>query len=103
MKEVRDLQDLTRTHPNRCVVVTEAGSYLRRIDLCVTQLKAQGPSRTCNESKEEEEEASAPAETRHAESVILREEHDHTLVKDSEQLPHPRRSSLFITLKPRVE
>jgi len=32
----------------------EAGSYLRLIDSCVTQLKAQGPSRTCNESKEEE-------------------------------------------------
>ena len=25
------------------------------IDFCITQLKAQGPSRTCNESKEEEE------------------------------------------------
>ena len=36
---------------------TEAGSYLRLIDSCITQLKAQGPSRTCNESKEEEEEA----------------------------------------------
>ena len=35
---------------------TEAGSYLRRIDSCVTRLKAQGPSRTCNESKEEEGE-----------------------------------------------
>ena len=35
---------------------TEAGSYLRLIDSCITQLKAQGPSRTCNESKEEEEE-----------------------------------------------
>ena len=34
---------------------TEAGSYLRLIDSCVTQRKAQGPSRTCNESKEEEE------------------------------------------------
>jgi len=31
-------------------------SYLRLIDSCITQLKAQGPSRTCNESKEEEEE-----------------------------------------------
>jgi len=29
------------------------GSYLRLIDLCITQLKAQVPSRTCNESKEE--------------------------------------------------
>jgi len=36
-------------------VLTEAGSYLRLIDFCITQLKAQGPSRTCNESKEEEE------------------------------------------------
>jgi len=27
-----------------------AGSYLRRIDSFITQLKAQGPSRTCNES-----------------------------------------------------
>ena len=34
---------------------TEAGSYLRIIDSCITQLKAEGPSRTCNESKEEEE------------------------------------------------
>jgi len=25
------------------------------IDSCITQLKAQGPSRACNESKEEEE------------------------------------------------
>ena len=29
--------------------------YVRLIDSCITQLKAQGPSRTCNESKEEEE------------------------------------------------
>ena len=36
---------------------SEAGSYLRLIDVCITQLKAQGPSRTCNESKEEEEES----------------------------------------------
>ena len=35
---------------------SEAGSYLRLIDSCIPQLKAQGPSRTCNESKEEEEE-----------------------------------------------
>ena len=35
---------------------TEVGSCLRRIDSCITQLKAQGPSRTCNESQEEEEE-----------------------------------------------
>jgi len=46
----------------RCVVVTEAGSYLRLTDFCITQLKAQGPSRTCNESKEEEEEACSERE-----------------------------------------
>ena len=33
---------------------TEAGWYLRLIDSCITQLTAQGPSRTCNESKEED-------------------------------------------------
>jgi hypothetical protein len=38
-------------------VVTEEGSYLRLTDSCITQLKAQGPSRTCNESEAEEEEA----------------------------------------------
>jgi len=36
---------------------TEAGSYLRLIDSCITQLTAQGPSRTCNESEEEEKTA----------------------------------------------
>jgi len=33
---------------------TRAAGYLRLIDSCITQLKAQGPSRTCDESKEEE-------------------------------------------------
>ena len=33
----------------------EAGSYLRLIDACITQLKAEELSRTCNGSKEEEE------------------------------------------------
>ena len=33
------------------------GSYLRLIDSCMTQFKAQGPSRTCNESKEEEKKS----------------------------------------------
>ena len=36
----------------------QAGSNFRLIDCCITQLKAQRPSRTWNESKEEEEEAS---------------------------------------------
>ena len=35
---------------------SEAGSYLRLIDFCITQLKAQGPSRTCTECKEEKKE-----------------------------------------------
>ena len=34
----------------------EAGSYVRPIDSCTTQLEAHGPSRTCNESQKEEEE-----------------------------------------------
>jgi len=37
------------------VVFTEAGSYFRLTDSCTSPLKAQRPSRTCNESKEEEE------------------------------------------------
>ena len=40
----------------RLVLWCRGGSYLRRIDSCITQLTVQGPSRTCNESKEEEEE-----------------------------------------------
>ena len=40
---------------NRGVVVTEAGSYVRRTDSCINQLKAHGPSGTYQESKEEEE------------------------------------------------
>jgi len=32
---------------------------LWRIDSCITQLKAQGPSRTCNESKEEEKKSAS--------------------------------------------
>ena len=41
-----------------------AGSYLRLIDSCITQLKARGLSRTCNESEEEEEEpGTAPRRT----------------------------------------
>jgi len=39
---------------------TEAGSYLRLIDSCVTQLKAPGPSRTCNECKEEDQRSQRP-------------------------------------------
>jgi len=34
---------------------SEVGSFLRLVDSLITQFKAQGPSRTCNESNEEEE------------------------------------------------
>ena len=34
----------------------KASSMVERNDSCITQLKAQGPSRTCNDSKEEQEE-----------------------------------------------
>ena len=44
---------------NRGAVVTEAGSSLRRIDFCITQRKAQRPSRFCNESQKEEEKLRA--------------------------------------------
>jgi len=38
----------------RSLRAPDMGSYLRLIDACITQLKAHGPSRTCNESKEGE-------------------------------------------------
>ena len=38
------------------VQVTLNGACLRLVDSYITQLKAHGPSRTCNESNEEEEE-----------------------------------------------
>ena len=38
----------------RILVALGLVSYLRLTDSCITQLKAQGPSRTCNEDKEEE-------------------------------------------------
>jgi len=62
---------------------SEAGSYVRRIDSRITQLTAQGPSRTCNESKEEPgegfglEEAGADEREAHepaAQSVARRRE-----------------------------
>jgi len=55
MKDLRNLESLTPPHPGPVNHPHEAGSYLRLIDSCITQLQAQGPSRTCNESKGEEE------------------------------------------------
>ena len=47
---------LTPLSTNDSPCGSQAGSYSRLIDSCFTQLKAQGPSRTCNESREEEQE-----------------------------------------------
>ena len=41
---------------------SETGSYLRLRDPCLNRLKAQGTSRTCNESQEEKEEEGVRAE-----------------------------------------
>jgi hypothetical protein len=46
------------------VVVIEASSYSRLIDFHITQLKAQGPSRFCNESKEEKKDRGGPSARR---------------------------------------
>ena len=53
----------------------ETTRYLRLIAFCITQLKAQGPSRTCNESEEEEEEeetsrSGAPSRERGREGYV---------------------------------
>ena len=45
---------------------------MRLVDSCFTQVKAQGPSRTCNESKEEEEEEAKRAMLRDADRVVSR-------------------------------
>ena len=48
------------------------GSYFGLIDSCITQHKAQGPSRTCNESIEEEEAINAQRTSRNRASVRWR-------------------------------
>jgi len=50
------------------------------INSCITQLKAQGPSRTCNESREEQEE-----DFPRAENSRLKESKDSGLTKVSSQ------------------
>ena len=45
---------LLSRHPSQ-PTLSLSRMYLRLTDFCITQLKAQGPSRTCDESKEEEE------------------------------------------------
>ena len=44
------------------VVLSDLESYVRLIDFCITQLKAQGPSRFCKESNEEEVRPAAKRE-----------------------------------------
>ena len=45
---------------------------MRLVDSCITQLQAQGPFRTCNESKEEEE-ARGAGETRFSNPEKMRD------------------------------
>ena len=49
----------------------EAGSYLRLTDSCITQLKAQGPARACNESKEEEKACSSASASSTRPQVVM--------------------------------
>ena len=55
LKNLRVLAGWSAKAENRGVVITEAGSYSSLTDSCITELRAQRPSRTCNESKDEEE------------------------------------------------
>jgi len=60
---------------------TEAGSHLRLIDSCITQLKAQGPSRTCNVSKEEVkkhtlEDSRAEVDDAEGRRLVVLDQHD---------------------------
>ena len=57
----------------------EAGSYLRLRESCNTQLKAQGPSKTCNQSKTEEEE--------HLKVVGVLDESDGVVTDREHELP----------------
>jgi len=60
---------------------SEAGSYLRLIDVCITQLKVQGPSRTCNESKEEETKGLKAPVVSGVASEVLGAEHESGVVR----------------------
>jgi len=52
--DVVDHDDLRFDNHYDRLHLLRAGAYLRLIYSCITQLKAQRPSRTCNESKEED-------------------------------------------------
>ena len=57
---------------------------MRLIDSCITQFKAQGPSRTCNESKEEEEEDAAVPGGGHVTTLTR----CHTFDAQHQPMPH---------------
>ena len=57
--------------------------YLRRIDSFITHLKAQGPARTCDESKEEEEEEVTEVMNRQRVTIL------DVMSIDSRLLPRP--------------
>ena len=65
------------------------GSCLRLIDSCITQLKAQGPSRTCNESKEEEEVRGAQQGGARRISFSLHARVRHQMMSSQVALLHP--------------
>ena len=53
---------------------TEAGSYLRLIDSCITQLKAPGPSWSCNESTEQEGVRGVVGEQHEGLGIVVQQE-----------------------------
>ena len=53
---VRRLALVKNIHFTEMCSGSETGSFSRLIDSCITQLKAQGPSGNCDESKGDEEE-----------------------------------------------
>jgi len=76
---------------------TEAGSYVTFIDSCITQLKAQGPSRTCNESKEEVSPEQGRCRGVEQDSLFLSHSLAHSLTL-SLSLSHLLSHSLTLTL-----
>ena len=85
-KRVEDAAERTWFTSTEMCGGSEASSYLRLIDSCITQLKAQGPSRTYKEIKEDEEALGGSGTRRSAPG-----------------LPPPPSLIFFVTRKPRVE
>ena len=71
---------------------SEAGSYLKLTDPCITQLKAQRPPRTCNESEEEDTRT-------HSHTHTLTHAHTHTRTHShTHKLTHSNTLTLTLTL-----